>query len=263
MCLSWPGTRANRRNAIVVASFLGVTSMRTFCLVMTATCLAFMSAARADQFSESFDGGSNVGTWTFGAAGESVLSDGGNPGAFLHVAQLETNLPLVRTSLGAPSIFTGDYRTAGVTSVGADLEIISGSVLFGAREGTLLLYSDNGTPNTVLDDWGFFTVGSFVSFPGFGWFVFDFDVPAQATSAPPGWDGIEFGPNSPPASWNALMTNVASVGFYLGVPTDFYLPQVWELGLDNPRITADNVVATASTTWGAVKALFGAVTTAP
>ena len=51
------------------------------------------------------------------------------------------------------------------------------------------------------------------------------------------------------------MVDVSTVGFFYGDPTYFFIFQMWQLGLDNPRITWGGV-ATEAETWGDVKSLF-------
>jgi hypothetical protein len=66
---------------------------------------------------------------------------------------------------------------------------------------------------------------------------------------------VQFGSASPEPDWDALMGNVSTVSYFYGDPTSFFIFQMWQLGLDNPRITW-GTVATESATWGGVKSLF-------
>jgi len=50
------------------------------------------------------------------------------------------------------------------------------------------------------------------------------------------------------------MADVAAVGFFYGDPTYFFIFQMWQLGLDNPRIAWGGSLRVA--TWGGVKSLF-------
>ncbi len=185
-------------------------------------------------FVETFTSG-NEGGWTFGA--DSFIDpDGGNPGAFLHVTQLDTFAPSPGTT--EESIFTGDYRAQQVTALGVDL--ITFDVDFSAAERPLspILISDNGTPFNFADDWGAYTLGdAFVPVVGDPWTSFDFEIPAQELSLPADWQFIQFGPEAPAPDWNALITDVSRIEFFYGDPTMFFIFQMWDLGLDNPRIT--------------------------
>ena len=197
--------------------------------------LAAAPAVAAD-FTETFDGGSNVGGWTFGTGNEVIEGSGGNPGAYLHDTFVDTFAPQPRTS--QPSLFTGDLRQLGVTSIGIDL--ITFSVDFSAegRPLTLMLISDQGTPADPDDDWAAYLMGpTNVPLPGEGWISYSFDVPSQETSLPAGWATLGFGPSSPPEpDWNQVITDVAEVRLFYGDPTMFFIFQGWNLGLDNPTI---------------------------
>ena len=192
--------------------------------------------ALADTFTETFDGGSNVGGWTFGTGNEVIESGGGNPGAYLHDLFVDTFAPQPRTS--QPSIFTGNLRQLGVSRIGIDL--ITFSVDFSAegRPLTLMLISDQGTPADPDDDWAAYLMGpSNVPLPGEGWISYSFNVPSQETSLPAGWATLAFGSSSPPEpDWNQVITNVAELRFFYGDPTMFFIFQGWNLGLDNPTI---------------------------
>ena len=193
--------------------------------------------ALAETFTETFDGGSNVGGWTFGTGNEVIEGSGGNPGAFLHDSFVDSYAPQPRTS--QPSVYTGDLRQLGVTSIGIDL--ITFSVDFSAegRPLTLMLVSDQGTPANPDDDWAAYLMGpTNVPLPGEGWISYSFEVPSQETSLPAGWATLPFGPSSPPEpDWNQLITDVAEVRFFYGDPTMIFIFQGWNLGLDNSTIS--------------------------
>jgi len=210
--------------------------------MVRAAALALVAAlaaapALAETFTETFDGGSNVGGWTFGTGNQVIEGSGGNPGAYLHDTFVDTFAPQPRTS--QPSVFTGDLRQLGVTSIGIDL--ITFSVDFSAegRPLTLMLVSDQDTPANFDDDWAAYIMGpSNVPLPGEGWISYSFDVPSQETALPAGWATFAFGASSPPEpDWNLLITDVAEVRFFYGDPTMFFIFQGWNLGLDNPTIS--------------------------
>jgi len=224
--------------------------------IATALLLVAAVPALAETFTETFDGGSNTGGWTYYAPVESIEDAGGNPGAYLHADGLDTYAPYPRTPLGVESIFVGDYRAQGVTSVGVDLATFYVDFSAGERDCTVMLYSDNGTPGDTADDWAAFKLGPFIPEPGQGWMSYDFEIPSQATEWPADWGSLQFGPDAPDPDWNALITDVSSLGFHYGNPEFFYIFQMWELGLDNPRITYEGGVATEAMDWGSVKSLF-------
>lgn len=197
---------------------------------------ASLPSASAVQFVESFEDGSNTGWWSFHGPYEQIRSTGGNPGAHLHTTNLDTFAPRPSTTMA--SIFSGDYRANGVSGMGVDLLTVNVDFSAEGRPLTLMLTSENGTPFMTDDDWAAYTMGPNIPLPGEGWKSYDFDVPSGSTSLPPGWRTIPFGPYSPSnPDWNDLMVDVASAGFFYGDPEMFFIFQMWELGLDNPRIT--------------------------
>jgi hypothetical protein len=197
------------------------------------------AALAQSTFVETFDDG-NEGAWTYGSPGEFIASSGGNPGAYLHAPLVDTYAPQPRTGFGISSLFTGDYRARGVSSVGIDLVTFYVDFSAGGRPLSVLLMSDNDTPSDNSDDWAAYRIGpTNIPLVGQGWLSYDFDVPSQATSLPPGWGFLQFGPNSPPdPDWNDVITDVTQLRFFYGDPTLVFIFQQWTLGMDNPRITS-------------------------
>lgn len=194
------------------------------------------SPAAADTFTETFDGGSNAGGWTFGTGNEVVEATGGNPGAWLHDLFVDTFAPQPRTTQA--SVFTGDLRHRGVTRLGVDLLTLSVDFSAEGRPLTLMLISDQGTPANPDDDWAAYLMGpANVPLPGQGWVSYAFEVPTAERALPAGWGTLELGPSSPPSpDWNLLVEDVAQVVFFYGDPTMFFIFQGWNLGLDNPTV---------------------------
>jgi hypothetical protein len=211
--------------------------------------------ALADSFTETFDGGSNVGGWTFGTGNEVVEASGGNPGAYLHDSFVDTYAPQPRTT--QPSVFTGDLRQRGVTRLGIDLVTFAVDFSADGRPLTLMLISDQGTPSDPDDDWAAYLIGpSNVPLPGQGWLSYSFDVPSRQTSLPAGWATLALGPSSPPTpDWNQLITGVSQVRFFYGDPTMIFIFQGWNLGLDNPTVEyglfADGFESGNTSAWSA------------
>lgn len=212
------------------------------------------ATAPAETFTETFDGGSNVGGWSYFPQ-EQIEPEGGNPGAYLHAWGLDTFAPWPSTT-DPTSVFCGDYRSAGVTTIGVDLITIAVDFSAEGRNCTLMLRDDNDTPEDISDDWVAFTLGEFIPEPGEGWRSFTFEVPSQSDTWPDGWDSMTLGGNAPEPDWAALMADVDEVGFHHGDPLMFYIFQMWELGLDNPTITFEGSVAVEGQSLTQVKALF-------
>ena len=211
------------------------------------------SISNAESFTETFDGESNVGGWAISTQ-DLIEYSGGNPGAYLHAPYLDTGAPHpITTEMG--SIFTGDYRARGVTSVSVDLITVAVEDL-GNQPCAIFLREDNDTPWDWSDDWAAYKLGPEIPHPGDGWLPYEFAIPSQFESWPNGWGSGPLGPNSPPADWSTLMADVDELGFYFGDPAMGYIFQLWDVGLDNPTIVYDSAVSVNSRAWSDVKALF-------
>lgn len=203
---------------------------------LSVALLLVTATLAAESFTETFDGGSNVGGWTFGTGNQVIEPAGGNPGPYLHDSFVDTFAPQPRTS--EPSVFTGDFRGRSVRRLGIDLITLAVDFSADGRPLTLMLVSDQGTPSNPDDDWAAFILGpTNAPVPGQGWVSYSFDVPSQETSLPAGWAILPLGPSSPPSpDWNDLITDVDRVQFFYGDPTMFFIFQGWNVGLDNPGI---------------------------
>ena len=151
----------------------------------TAILLGASTALAGQTSVETFSGGSNQGGWTYGPANQVIETSGGNPGAYLHEPSIDTFAPEPRTALGASSFFTGDYRAKRVQSFGVDVITFSAQ-FFTSPPLTLLLANDNGTPQDTSDDCFVYLVGPTVAAPGQGWVSYEFPIPSQSTTLPPG-----------------------------------------------------------------------------
>jgi len=200
---------------------------------------------------ETFDGGRNTGNWSFFGNPDNPIevleSSGGNPGAFLHstcqgLGCLDTFAPELRTELGVASVFTGDYRAKGVSSLGVDLAIFDVDFSSAGRPLTLMLRNDSGTPTDLSDDVVVYRVGSRNVPPADGsggrWRRFHFRVPSASATLPASWRVLQ-GTGDDGADWNAVLEDVSQVAFFFGDPEFFFIFQQWELGVDNVRIGLD------------------------
>jgi hypothetical protein len=206
-------------------------------------CALFLSAltfsARAQSYVETFTGGVNQGAWTLGNPADQIEMTGGNPGAFLRNNNLDTFAPQPHTGAGVSSPFTGDYRARGVNGAGIDLITFSTQFPF-AREVSLMLGNDAGTPGDPSDDcYVYFISPGFVPQVGAGWASFDVVVPAQSTTLPAGWLTTGACVANPDQAWNNVITNVTEMRWFYGDPTNFFIFDIWQIGIDNPRVSTE------------------------
>ena len=71
--------------------------------------------------------------------------------------------------------------------------------------------------------------------PGTDWRAFDLAVDAQSATLPTGW--YHLGDFAPDAAWNKVIQDVTRVELFYGNPTFSYIFDVWDVGMDNVRIT--------------------------
>jgi hypothetical protein len=187
-------------------------------------------------FVETFEDSLNTGRWTYGGPHGFIDPAGGNPGAFFHDPGLLSVAPHPITT--RDSIFTGNYRAMDVLSLGIDLVVFYAEYSADNRPFSLVLITDNRTPDDDSDDWGVYYVGDQNIPPiGAGWVSYEFGIPSQATSLPEGWDFIRLGPEAPAQmNWNDAIVNVTHVMYCYGDPSMCYILQGWDTGFDNPRI---------------------------
>jgi hypothetical protein len=216
--------------------------------------IAYLAAFAQAQVTttETFENGSNSGGWTWGTGTEFIVEANGNPGHYLRESHLVSFTPRASTSFGVQSVFTGNYHTRSVSSVGIDMAIPSVSGNVTGRKVTLILLNDNGTPDDLEDDWGAFTVTDH-PIPPTGvagiteptdilqWATYDIPVPSQSAAFPEGWSWISRNYLRRSGSWARLMRDVDHVGFIMGDPAALYPLFSWDVALDNPRITAIEV----------------------
>lgn len=198
----------------------------------------------ATTFVETFDTGGNEGGWTFGNSYESITQEGTHSGFFLRNVYLDTFAPSASTSAG-PSAFTGDYRDRGVTLVGVGFRIFRVDITSRGRQLSLILTNDSGTPGDASDDCGLYTIGpKMLPHPGKQWKSFDFVVPSLLPVMPPQWSPLgNCGSLTDDEAWNRVITDVDRVSFFAGDPSLFYIFQVWDVAIDNPRITGEKPVS--------------------
>jgi len=216
-----------------------------------ATALLFpflVQGATAQVFVEGFGGGSNTGGWSWGTGNQSTTPVNGNPGAFLQDLTLVTCCPTLSTAPGASSVFTGNYRTKNVSSVGIDLITLDADFSVGGRPLTVMLVNDNGTPSSGIDDYGAYFIGSVnvpdAGVPAFaaGWTSFDFPIESQANTLPAGWVLYRADGDPPTHDWREVVSDVDRLQYFYGDPTLIFLVFGWDVGADNARIAMAGVI---------------------
>jgi len=199
------------------------------------TFLLFISTTRAG-FVETFDNGSNNGDWHLTTNPPTIEPDGGNPGAYLH-ATADAAVPTWYVPLDTENTyFLGNFAAKQVGTLAFDINVFNG-VQVPDRAVTLDLNTTLGT-----GDFGkgvdAYYVGRDISRLPVGWHTYKFPVDAASVTIPAGWV-VTKGNGKPgtDADWQALMQDVETVGVELGKPGFAYPFGIWDLGLDNARIT--------------------------
>ncbi|MEN8006134.1 MAG: hypothetical protein ABFS42_03925 [Candidatus Krumholzibacteriota bacterium] len=226
----------------------------------------FAVNAMADEFVDTFDAGAGPWAsppWAYGT----VPATGGawDDGPYLSLTgnPMRTN-PMPRTFAGGISpaeMFHGNYRLAGVTSVGVDVIVLAPAYAPYDMPGCLFFYSDLDNADGDDDQFWYYLTDKLPQ-PGDGWVSFDAPMDASSDTAPAGWLLGDATPGTPPpaANWSVAVQNVSMFGFYFG---DFdgggFGTQVGftNVGCDNFRITYGSApVGVEEESWGGVKALF-------
>ncbi len=199
-------------------------------------------AAQRTTTTESFDETLDQAVWRMGTLDE-IVADGGSPGAYLRNSELDSAVPTPICVGPTPSPFLGDYRAAGVISLGIDVNVFAAGIgVDPQRHLALQLDSDLGTPDDPTDDCTVYEVSSApLPHPGSGWRPFDFAVPSDRTTLPRGWTVLgACGGLTGDAAWNAVITHVTRVSFPFSEPGILWYFQVWNAGIDSVRIEASS-----------------------
>lgn len=197
--------------------------------------LAFLATVHAG-FVETFDNGSNNGDWHLTTNPPTIEPEGGNPGFYLH-ATADAAVPTWYVPLNtADTYFLGNYAAKQVGALAFDVNILSG-VQVPDRAVTLDLNTTLGTGDFSKGVDAYY-VGRDISRLPQGWHTYKFPVDAASVTIPAGWV-VTKGNGKPgtDADWQALMQDVETVGVELGKPGFAYPFGIWDLGLDNCRIS--------------------------
>jgi hypothetical protein len=210
-------------------------SVSAFLGLIFVSFMASVATLRAG-FVETFDNGGNNGDWHLTTNPPTIESDGGNPGAYLH-AGADAAVPAWYVPLNTENTyFLGDYAAKHVGTLAFDLNIFSG-VQVPDRAVTLDLNTTLGTGDFSKGVDAYYVGRDISRFPE-GWHTYKFPVDATSVTIPAGWV-VTKGDGKPgtDADWQALMQDVETVGVELGTPGFAYPFGLWDLGLDNCRIT--------------------------
>ena len=208
-------------------------------IILASVILAGTASA---QSIDNFDSGTNPNGWAWNGFSTTVVeATGGNPGGWLHAANIQfANFPILSSGATAASPFVGDYRAKGVTDFKFDAQGMLGPGGFNPM--TLVLIDDKSTSSEADDDYAFYVdVANLSPTTGAGWISYSFAVPSADTSAlPTGWlagSNFSWGNGfSAGYDWNNLVQNVTTVEIWFGDPQSFGFGQNWDMGVDNIEI---------------------------
>lgn len=218
----------------VASSFTAARSLR-FWQILPLLALLAIARARAG-FVETFENASDEGDWHLTVNPPTVEPDGGNPGAYLR-ASADAAVPTWYVPMNTPTTyFLGDLASHKLGSLSVDINVFSG-VEVPDRAVTLDLNTTLGTGDFTKGVDAYY-VGEDISKLPVGWHRYIFPVQADSPTIPPGWV-VTKGDGTPgtDADWQALMQDVETLGVELGTPGYFYPFGIWDLGLDNCRVT--------------------------
>jgi hypothetical protein len=187
-------------------------------------------------FVETFDDGNNNGDWHLTVNPPVIEPDGGNPGPYLH-AGADAAVPTWYVPYLTPHThFLGNFAEKSIGTLAVDIDIFTG-VQVPNRAVTLDLNTTLGTGDFSKGVDAYY-IGTDISRLPVGWRTYEFPIDAASPTIPPGWV-VTKGNGQPgtDADWQALMQDVETLGFELGEPGFFYPFGLWEIGLDNARIT--------------------------
>lgn len=237
---------------------------KTAIITAVAALLLAVGVAQADVVADDFEGGVNMGYWSF-SGGDVIETTGGNPGAWLHSPTLDTFAPILDTAYGV-EFFTGDYVAGHVTRISGDFQTLHADFGTAGYPLALLLRDAAGTYDNIEDDVYVYWVDENLWIPqaGDGWTHYDFDIPSDFEGAPgelpAGWFGGSYmtGSDVFPSdrTWQSVLANVEKVEFWWIHPAWFGIFQQWEAGADNIELELMVTTAAEESSLSAIKALY-------
>ncbi len=212
--------------------------------MQTATTLigaiVLCGTAQAQIYSEDFTGSDQGAYELIFAPWNQTPATGGNPANYRRLMNTAGTGDIVDIRATAwPNAFSGNWRSAGVGSLGFDMNIVAGAFNAGPAIFEIEIVNDNGTPNNDADDCvvGFQSNTHIPPNGPQGWVKYDWNIPSSVTNIPGNF--YAFGPaGSPDAIWNIVMTDVSHFRIHMdmnpapGAPFSIF----WDLGVDNIRV---------------------------
>ena len=238
-------------------------------LTLLAALLVLAPAALADTINADFEGGANLGNWTFGHYSEGINATGGNPGGWYYVNQdYWTFAPIFKCGDNDP-VFAGDYAARGVTGISGDFrtDYCENDPWANTFAFAAVFRNNMGTPNDPYDDVYVYQDPGSTVIPqiGAGWTHYEWTIPSDFVGGPgelpAGWMGgsADTGGDIFPAdrTFQDVMANVTNVEFWWLHPAFFAIVVPWEVGADNITIEFGTPpIPVEESNWGSVKALF-------
>jgi hypothetical protein len=222
--------------------------MRKTVILILAGLLCGMCATSTTraEYVESFENNINSAGWFYTTNPiriNQIEPTGGHPGAWFH-GTANAGAPTVQTMPGIASAFTGDYASRGVSRVGVDIEVLNGDNDHRGFTLALTDFADGDINNLIVA----YTSLRPIPNSGSGWRPYLFNVPATSGRIPSTWSMFRGDGAAPTdADWQALMSHVDQVAFMWGEFGFAYpLHTVWDLGIDNVRITGTAATLAAS-----------------
>ena len=212
------------------------------------SCLAVLTTDAVHAgFIETYDDGTDVGQWLCTFSQPRVIeTGGGNPGMYLQQGNFSLAVPSWQTAsthfqpgvndtYKTDSVFVGDWATAGVTSLGVDLNVLQAGA-WANRPVTLeIMQMDaSGFGINYTATW---STANMAEAP-IGWNHYDFTVNADGAAIPSGWT-FTHGDGTPgtDAEWATFLSRVDLVQFMYARPGYMYPGYgFWTLGIDNISI---------------------------
>jgi len=181
------------------------------------------------------------GGWTFNTASydQELRQRGANHYFFAYVDNYGISLS-THPDWENPWVGDKDYRASGVVSLAFTTAVIPHREEV-TRPMSVLLHNDNGTPDDIYDDYGFYHVLDEE-------FVFDgtirtfrYPIPSQVSGeTPEGWFPYVWGAGSPEEfTWDEVITDVDRILFDYFHPEYYYIYEPFDVGADNIKITID------------------------